>query len=129
MLRNSPIRCVMLYSGHLQNSLKAKKVRGNSSCTVSVMMYSVLHPFVLYLLSDYRLVVICSKEDEDKSHIISRLHTFRRPVVPSLDENECRKYLEAHFTLPTELDLPQVLHTEYSAAVVDPDKLATLVLL
>ena len=81
---------------------------------------------MLCLLPDYRLVVICSKEDEDKSHIISRLHTFRRSVVPSLDENECRKYLKAHFTLPTKSDIiPAVLHRECSAAVVDPDKLAT----
>ena len=76
--------------------------------------------------SDYRLVVICSKEDEDKSHIISRLHTFRRPVVPKLDERGCREYLKAHFTVPTDVEGSSQAATQCAAAVVDPDKLVAV---
>ena len=72
-------------------------------------------------------MVICSKEDEDKSHIISRLHTFRRPVVPRLDEGACREYLKAHFTLPTDMDVSsQAPPTQCAAPTVDPDKLVAL---
>ena len=76
--------------------------------------------------TDCRLVVICSKEDEEKSHIISRLHNSKRPVVPKLDEDICRVYLKAHFTVPTDMKVSSLaLPTQCAAATVDPDKLVT----
>ena len=79
-------------------------------------------------LTDYRLVVICSKEDKEKSHIIYRLHNFERPEVPRLNERRCKEYLKAHFTLKhANIKAPfQAVSTGCAATVVDPDKLVTL---
>ncbi len=76
------------------------------------------------LIADYRLVVICSEKDEGKSHIITRLHNCRRPVVPSLIVDNCREYLKAHFVqqLGTEVDTQVVPTSGLQASMVDPDK-------
>jgi hypothetical protein len=44
------------------------------------------------------LVIICSNEEEEKSHIISKLHSCRRPFAQKLDTDQCQGYLKAHFT-------------------------------
>ena len=46
----------------------------------------------------YRLVIICSNEEEEKSHIISKLHTHRRPFAQICDTDQCQRYLKNHFT-------------------------------
>ncbi len=43
-------------------------------------------------------MIICSNEEEEKSHFISKLYHFRRPYVPRFDLEEYRKYLALHFT-------------------------------
>ena len=48
-------------------------------------------------ITEYRLVIVCSKEYEDKSQMITRLHLYRRPDVPKVDETDCMKYLLSHF--------------------------------
>ena len=53
---------------------------------------------LLYILTDYRLVIICSNEDEEKSHIISKLHSHKRPFALTLDSEQCQHYLKTHFT-------------------------------
>ena len=45
----------------------------------------------------YRLVIICSSQDEEKTPIISKLHLHRRPYVVSSDINKYRTYLRKHF--------------------------------
>ena len=45
----------------------------------------------------YRLVIICSSLDEEKTPIISKLHLHRRPYVVSSDINKYRTYLRTHF--------------------------------
>ena len=67
-------------------------------------------------------MVISSMEDEDKSYIISRLHSFRRLAIPCLDETKCRDYLKVHFTMPADISLAKP-----TAAVVDPDKFVTII--
>ena len=46
---------------------------------------------------DYRLVIICSNQDEEKCHIISKLHPYRRPYGVPGDINMYRRYLQKHF--------------------------------
>ena len=53
---------------------------------------------MLSFSTDYRLVIICSNEEEEKSHIISKLHSCRRPFAQKLDTYQCQHYLKAHFT-------------------------------
>ena len=52
----------------------------------------------IFFSVDYRLVIICSNEEEEKSHIISKLHSCRRPFAQKLDEDQCKRYLKTHFT-------------------------------
>ena len=44
----------------------------------------------------YRLVVVCSKEGEDKSHIMSKLLLHKRSIILKRDE-KCQSYLRGHF--------------------------------
>ncbi len=76
----------------------------------------------LLLLVDYRLVVICSNEEVDKCHIISRLHIYRRAVNPELKVESCRDYLQAHFVPPMELDSRSIPMADLYASTVDPNK-------
>ncbi len=78
--------------------------------------------FEFNLTADYRLVVICSKKDEDKSHIITRLHNCRRPVVPLLKVGNCRKYLKAHFVHQMGMEVNTQVTSDLQASMVDPDK-------
>lgn len=65
--------------------------------------------------SGYRLAIICSNEEESKSHFISKLHLFRRPFVPPTDIQRFKHYLASKFTRkPEEVD-----SVITSAAVVD----------
>lgn len=59
---------------------------------------------ILFSFTDYRLVIICSNEEEEKSHIISKLHSCRRPFPLMLDSEQCQRYLKAHFIDQTESD-------------------------
>ena len=43
-------------------------------------------------------MIICSNEEEEKSHIISKLHSCRRPFSQIFDDEQCQDYLKAHFT-------------------------------
>ncbi len=76
------------------------------------------------LFADYRLVVICSNQEEDKSPIISRLHNFRRAVNPKLVVDDCRDYLKAHYVADTnmEIDSQNVPPSNSCASIVDPDE-------
>ena len=78
------------------NSLKAEKV----SCICAIMyMCDILRCKWDFLSTiDYRLVIICSNEEEEKSHIISKLHTHRRPFAQIYDTDQCQRYLKTHFT-------------------------------
>ena len=45
----------------------------------------------------YRLVIVCSSQDKEKSPIISKLHLYRRPYGVSTDTAKYRAYLRSHF--------------------------------
>ena len=47
-------------------------------------------------------MIICSNEEEEKSHFISKLHHFRRPFIPRIDLQEYRNFLAIHFTGQTQ---------------------------
>ena len=67
--------------------------------------------------TDYRLVIVCSNEDEDKSHIISRLNAHRKHFSTLHDVAKCREYLKIHFTGTT----PTNKTTQKVASTVDCD--------
>ena len=48
--------------------------------------------------TDYRLVIICSNEDEDKSHIISRLSPHKKHFTGLHNIAKYREYLKIRFT-------------------------------
>ena len=47
--------------------------------------------------TDYRLVIICSNEDEDKSHMVSKLQLYRRPLTTVYSDQDFALYLKNHF--------------------------------
>ena len=57
------------------------------------------------------MVVICSLQDEDRAHVVSKLHQYQRvyPLLPHT--TEIAYYLKRHFA---------VLNND-SAAMVDPE--------
>ena len=42
-------------------------------------------------------MVICSNQDEEKSHIISKLHLYRRPYTVPSEITKYQQYLQQHF--------------------------------
>ena len=60
----------------------------------------------------YRVVVICSLEDEERAHVVSKLHQYRREYPPLPPSTEIAAYLKQHF----------VAVNHDSAAMVDPEK-------
>ena len=60
----------------------------------------------------YRVVVICSLEDEERVHVVSKLHQYRREYPPLPPSTEIAAYLKKHF----------VAINHDSAAMVDPEK-------
>ncbi len=49
------------------------------------------------LVDPYRLAIICSSEDEEKSHIISKLHNDRRPYMTPPESGKYQDYLKRHY--------------------------------
>ena len=69
-------------------------------------------------------MIICSKEDEEKSHIISRLHLHKRSAVPTFDNDDFKNYLVSHFVhCEGELEDHQtnLRDTKVYASAVDPN--------
>ena len=76
---------------------------------------------LIIVISDYRIVIICSNEDDEKSHIVSRLQPYRRTFSGIQPDETIMKYLKDHFIEDrTEMD-----STENSilASVVDKERL------
>ncbi len=69
-------------------------------------------------------MIVCSNEEENKSHILSRLHSYRRAVNPELEIDNCKCYLQKHFTSPVSMDSEnQVISTpDLYASAVDSEK-------
>lgn len=43
-------------------------------------------------------MIVCSKEDEEKSHILSRMHLHKRTfTVSGVNSHELKQYLTNHF--------------------------------
>ena len=49
-------------------------------------------------------MVICSNHEEEKSHIISKLHLYRRHYAISYQSSKYRQYLKQHFVAEEEPD-------------------------
>lgn len=82
------------------------------------MVYCVnLHMFASP--ADYRLVIICSNEEEEKSYFISKLHLFKRPYVTQKDVVEIKYYLLNHFTKQVQKSGKSSYDVANMASVVD----------
>ena len=70
----------------------------------------------MYMSVDYRLVIICSNEGQDTSHMVSKLQLYKRPVTSVYSPKEFSDYLKSHFT--------HRRHADYGilASDVDPEK-------
>ena len=63
-------------------------------------------------------MIVCSSEDQDKSHIIAKLQIYKRPFSIVYNMVEFSRYLIQHFTdWPKSCDDSKVL-----ASAVDPIK-------
>ena len=71
----------------------------------------------LRIFTDYRLVIVCSKEGEDKSHIVSKLLLYKKSIVLKHGDKLYQKYLRDHFINRTH---GQTI--SHRASVVDREK-------
>ena len=71
---------------------------------------------------DYRIVIICSSEEEGKAHVISKLQLFRRPFSALQPNTSFADYLLRHFRRWPEAFYQRALSRAVVASVVDPDK-------
>jgi hypothetical protein len=67
---------------------------------------------------DYHLVIVCSKEGEDKSHIVSKLLLHRKSIVLKHSQEDYQTYLKNHFICEADGDSI----SPDAASVVDCDK-------
>ena len=76
---------------------------------------------ILFTCIDYKIVIVCSTEDEDKSHIVSKLQLFRRSFIIAYSETEFSKYISDHF-----ISWPKQYRSNVKGRVVasqvDPDR-------
>ena len=80
--------------------------------TILLKHQSLMTIYILmYFTSGYRVVVICSLEDEERAHVVSKLHQYRREYPPLPPTTDIASYLKKHF----------VTVNHDSAAMVDPE--------
>jgi hypothetical protein len=65
-------------------------------------------------------MILCSKEGEDKSHIVSKLLLHKKSVVLKHSQEEYQTYLKNHFLCKADGSLSQAKCDR--ASVVDRDK-------
>ena len=49
------------------------------------------------LFSEFRIVIICSSESEETSHVVSKLLQFKRDYAIFQKDKELAEYLKHHF--------------------------------
>ncbi|XP_019853235.1 PREDICTED: E3 ubiquitin-protein ligase RNF213-like [Amphimedon queenslandica] len=64
--------------------------------------------------TEYKLVIVCSNEDQDKSHIVAKLQLHKRPFSLISKDADFHLYLSNHFTNKSS-------STNILASVVDPE--------
>jgi len=71
--------------------------------------------------TDYHLVIICSNEDEDKSHIISRLSPHKKHFTGLRDVAKYQEYLKIRFTgtMPLQFQTLRFATQGIHASIVD----------
>ena len=72
-------------------------VMNNLLVLSSFLLAISIPPFFLLFHLDYKLVIICSDEDLDKSHMISKLQLFKRQLETFHSDNDYCSYLKSHF--------------------------------
>ena len=76
-----------------------------------ISSYVCIIDCIFNLPTEYRIVIICSSEDEDRAHVVSKFHQYRREYPPLPPTDEIASYLKMHF-----------INQDYGcAAVVDPE--------
>ena len=74
--------------------------------------------------SDYKLVIVCSNEDQDKSHMVSKLQLYSKPYAGSLKPiHEFQEYLKTQFIRWPESAHKRELGRKVVASVVDLQRL------
>ena len=93
------------------------------------MIWSLLTLDAVYFLvpPEYKLVVVCSSEDQDKSHMVSKLQIYHRLYAGSLKPiHDFQEYLKTQFISWPEHAHKRALGRKVVASVVDLEKLAAL---
>ena len=80
----------------------------------------VLDVRVSFFLLDYRLVVICSIENEDKSNMVASLDQYRRQFPQIMPVSSVKNYLHQQLSGTTERRMIHEVQWQ-PAAVIDKD--------
>ena len=72
---------------------------------------------------DYKLVIVCTKEDEPTSLLLGDLREFIKNPPPSLSYGEIHEYLLHHFTQDVVKFGPDLVEV---GATVDPERYVIL---
>lgn len=89
--------------------------------SVTPTLYALVTVYIIAdLLTGYRLVIVCSNENEEQSHIINKLHRYRRQFAEPANDEQMRLYLKSHLT-------DKALN-DFAASVVDHEKYIMIIL-
>ena len=84
-------------------------------CQCNSYFWLLLYPCLFEFAAEIQLVVVCCREQEDRSHIINALNRYR-VKVPPVELKEVRAYLQEHLTVKQSAAVK-------AAAELDPDRL------
>lgn len=70
----------------------------------SQLYQSNLHYNIVLFFKGYKLVIICSSENEYKSPMISALDKFRSPMIAVAGVKKIQKYLKKKYSTENELE-------------------------
>jgi len=65
--------------------------------------------YLYALITEYRIVVMCSSESQETSHVVSKLLRYKRDYTVQRNDTDLSKYLKHHLMVP-------------AGSTVDPDK-------
>ena len=70
------------------------------SIPVHAHIYTViLYDYIMHFSPlDYRLVIVCTNEGEERSHFISKLHAYQQQYTPIHTISDFCMYLKSKFT-------------------------------
>lgn len=79
-------------------SFKYTDFSGKQSGTWASLVFNIISLIIFIIISEYKLVIICSIENEYRSPMISAFDKYRTPKIAVADIKNVQTYLKNKYT-------------------------------